>query len=220
MANTLELVLGLGLVGVGGYLFVTKLWPMIEEGFEAPPAEYEEERRIPLQIITEDRYPDIIYEDRYPDYYYIDRYYPYPVYYPSPTPTYYYPTLCPPGRYWNGERCKKIEIDCPPGYKEDDGRCKPKTIDWWDWPDFDKKKKKRLNVRKNKDWDRMDRERRGTQQQPSNSRDRWHVDRDVEESIKQAVAPEKVEEEKTKESERVQEIAEKAVQSFIEVDFL
>lgn len=244
MANTLELVLGLGLVGVGGYLFVTKLWPMIEEGFEAPPSrarEMEEEERIPLQII-EDRYPDIVYEDRYPDYYVEDRYpdyypYAYPVYYPSPT--YYYPTLCPPGKYWNGERCKTIHnnIDCPSGYREHDGQCRPKHCDddeYFDGRDCRKiiipsyhhrdddnnrrgDKKRRLNVRKNKDWDRTDRERRGP---PSNSRDRWHKDRDVEESIKASINPEKVEAEKIKESERVTEIAEKAVQSFIEVDFL
>ena len=128
----------LGVLGVGGYLVYKYVWPPIQRELEnlgsgsdlgpyrpePPMANYFP----PPTTIIEDRFPDVVYEDRYPDVVYEDRY---PDYYPVPYPTPIYPPIynppyCPPGRYWNGDKCKKIDIDCPPGYREDDGRCKPR----------------------------------------------------------------------------------------------
>ena len=156
--SNMSTLLTLGLVGVGGYLFIKEVWPMLKDSFEGfdldgllgggsggeprgPPPGYDDFADIPrrgsYQPIIEDRFPDYVIEDRYPDYVYEDRYpdyypsypYPYPTYpVPLPTPI-YTPPLCPPGKYWNGDRCKTIDIDCPPGYKEDDGICKPRDRD-------------------------------------------------------------------------------------------
>ena len=145
MSNTSTLIT-LGILGIGGYFFVTKVWPMLEDqladldlgggggggggrGRQSRDPEVERilqpiiEDRVP-DVVYEDRYPDVVVEDRYPDYYPVAQ--PYPVSVPTPYPVYLPPTqwpLCPAGRYWNGDRCKKVDIDCPPGYREDDGVC-------------------------------------------------------------------------------------------------
>lgn len=151
-----DLILSLGLLVGGGYVFYKYLWPRIEgelENFGAGPTnpvrdiEYETPvpnpptasilpYPVPTTTIVEDRFPDVVVEDRYPDYYP----YPTPIYQP---PIYGTPLpICGPGRYWNGERCKKVDcgpgmlwddgrcrIDCPDGWRYDDGICKPKNCD-------------------------------------------------------------------------------------------
>ena len=121
----------LGLVGVGGYLFIKEVWPMLKDQLEdldfgflgggggtgrgGPPPNYYPESypQRGLQPIIEDRFPDYVVEDRYPDYVIEDRYpdyypYSYPSYYPYPVPQ-YYPSFpnCPSGRYWDGNSCRE-----------------------------------------------------------------------------------------------------------------
>jgi hypothetical protein len=176
--STFSTILTLGIVGVGGYLAYTQLWPIIRRQLEdldlggGGSRGYYDDRPI-----IEDRYPDILYEDRFPDYVIEDRYPDY-VPYPVPQPVFPYPVTpyCPPGRYWDGDECKRVKIDCPPGYERhdnkcrpdcpsgfhyDDGRCKPwcKNNEFWDGrrcrdlpdrpriPDWDRD-------RDNRDWDR------------------------------------------------------------------
>ena len=149
MSGTSTLIT-LGILGIGGYFFVKEIWPMLREQLGdfglglgsggPPPMDYYpdypqrgigpiiEDRFPDYNYVVEDRYPDYVIEDRYPDYY------PYPVpqpypYYPPVYPSYPYPPNCGPGRYWNGDKCKKIDIDCPPGFREDDGICKPRDRD-------------------------------------------------------------------------------------------
>lgn len=176
-SNDFATILGIGVVGIGGYLFVTQIWPMMRDQLEGigGGGGYEEERRIPPMII-EDRIPDYVVEDRYPDYNIIeDRYpdyypYPYPQYYPYPV---YNTPYCPPGRYWNGDRCKKIEIDCPAGYREDNGVCKPRrcdkdeVFDGWTCRKIPRIPKRREGDRPDWDWDR-----------DRNNRPDWDRDRD------------------------------------------
>jgi len=115
MANNLNTILTLGAVGVGGYLFVTQVWPMLKRQL-SDAFEPEEEEYIPRTII----------EDRTPDYYPVSVPQPYPVPVAQPYPVF---QSCPPGKFWDGYRCKNIDIDCPPGYREDDGVCKPRNCD-------------------------------------------------------------------------------------------
>ena|SRR5215207_6831860 len=217
-------ILGIGAVGIGGYLFITQVMPVLKrqlsDAFEEPE---EEERYIPTTII----------EDRYPDYYPA----PYPV--PQPYPVLQpYPISCPPGRYWNGDRCKKIEIDCPPGYREDDGVCKPRNCDRDEIFDGRRCIKIPRPIRCDRDehwnghrcekcgkdefWngnrcqDKRDTTRKGKKQlnkKPpenrwGNTRDRWNADREIEEKMKGKTTPE---------IDRVKEVSEKAVTNFIEM---
>lgn len=142
MGSNFETILTLGFLGVGGYFFITQIYPMMQRGISeafdegpssAPPPE---ERIIPAAII-EDRYPDILVEDRYPDVVVEDRYpdyVPYPYPYPSPVyPPIINPPYCGVGRYWDGSKCKKI--NCGPGMKWDDGVCRPDCPDGWRWDD-------------------------------------------------------------------------------------
>jgi hypothetical protein len=238
-------ILTLGFVAVGGYLFITQIYPMMKRGIEDA---FEEEERIPPTIITppsiEDRYPDILVEDRYPDYVIENRYpdvvqYPY---YPIITPPY-----CGPGRFWDGFKCKKV--DCPPGMKWDDGRCRPDCPAGFRYDDgickprqcdddeyFDGRKCREIpNYRQKKgsrDWKHRERNMKDWDREPrrfennGNSRDRWHKDRDKEDKVKDAIdsitkpIKELIEPSDKPEQNRVKEIQEKAMQSFLEVDYL
>jgi hypothetical protein len=146
-----DILIGLGVVGIGGYLFVTQLWPTLKQQLDSAlgPGEEEsssEEREIPQriaeaaplqslplpypysrpQLVVEDRYPDYIVEDRYPDV----------VINPPPiirTPPPVLggpilpPRLCDFDEYWDGSRCRRI-TDCPAGFKFDKelGICEPR----------------------------------------------------------------------------------------------
>ena len=193
--------------------------------------------------MVEDRYPDYYIEDRYPDYYPYS--YPYPV--PQPYPYPYippsYPQYCRPGRYWNGNRCKKIDIDCPSGYREDDGICKPRDRncdrdEFWNGHRCEKLPEMNTKITQTKtidfpDRDRPDRDRdwpdrdriqlpppitklpkpdKKTERRFNNTRDKWHDDRD-----KEAILTGKPISTAGPEAKRVQEVAEKATQSFLEV---
>lgn len=232
MSGTSTLIT-LGLIGVGGYLFIKEVWPMLKDSLEDldlgfsgrppvdPPPSYFDE--IPVrgyQPIIEDRFPDYVVEDRYPDYVIEDRYpdyYPYPVYTP---PVYYpppsYPPYCPPGRYWNGDRCKKIEIDCPPGFREDDGICKPRDRncdrdEHWNghrcekcgrdefWNGSRCQNIPHVPVPRPRDW-------------PKSNKRKFNK-LGTEEKIKELVS----EAENKPETKRLEEITEKAKQSFLEV---
>ena len=244
-------LLTLGLVGVGGYLFVTKVWPMIEDmdfnflggssgSYGSPPEYYRP--NVPqrgIGPIIEDRFPDYIVEDRYPDYYIEDRYpdyYPYPYPVPQPYPYPYippsYPQYCGPGRYWNGDRCKKIDIDCPSGYREDDGICKPRDRDrncdrdeFWNGhrceklpriplprPDRDRPDRDRDRIQLPPPITKLPKPDKKTERRFNNTRDKWHDDRD-----KEAILTGKPVDAAGSETKRVQEVAEKATQSFLEV---
>lgn len=255
-------ILGLGIIGVGGYVFITQIWPMLKGQLQdayAPPAreEPEEERQIPLTIV-EDRYPDVVLEDRTPDYIIEDRYPDYVPYYPI-----VFPPNCPTGRYWDGIRCKKIDcphgykwddgrcrIDCPPGFRYSNGICKPRNCDddeffdgrrcrklpeseppdrdrdWWrkwfgrEGRDWKKKKFKQVRCPSGYYNDNGECKKRSPDTEKrwgGNPRDRWHEDRDVEEKVKEAIGA--ATKPTTPETDRVKEITEKAVQSFIEVDY-
>ena len=242
-------LLTLGLVGVGGYLFIKEVWPMLKDSFEdfdlglgGPPTNYYEPPRLPERgfgPIIEDRFPDYVVEDRYPDYVIEDRYpdyYPYPV--PQPYPVYppvYNPPYCGPGRYWNGDRCKKIDIDCPPGYKEDDGRCKPRDRncdrdEFWNGHRCEKLPKiPRPNCDRDEFWnghrcERLPRLPDRDRDRPGGGRpgrtfntpgDKWNKERDREEKIKEIVTGKAAE--PGPETKRALDIVEKATQSFLEV---
>jgi hypothetical protein len=135
--STFSTILTLGIVGVGGYLAYTQLWPIIRRQLE--DLELGSSRRDDYyepRPIVEDRYPDVVYEDRFPDYVIEDRYPDY-IPYPVPSPVFPYPQTpyCPPGRYWDGNGCKRIKIDCPPGFDEHDGRCRPDCPSGYHWDD-------------------------------------------------------------------------------------
>lgn len=239
MSNTSTLIT-LGLIGVGGYLFIKEVWPMLKDQLEdfdfglggssgeyGPPPEYYEPN-IPkrgLQPIIEDRFPDYVIEDRYPDYVIEDRYpdyYPYPV--PYPQPVYIPPALppyCPPRKYWNGERCKSVDIDCPSGYREDDGVCKPKDCDrdeFWNGrrcekiPDRPRPRPRPIPIPipDRDDRDRRDRDRDNNKPRRFNTPgDKWNKEREREEIVTgKKIGPE---------TQRAQDVIEKATQSFLEV---
>jgi hypothetical protein len=145
-----DILIGLGVVGIGGYLFVTQLWPTLKQQLDSAlgPGEeesYNEEREIPQriaeaaplqslpypygrpQLVVEDRYPDYIVEDRYPD---VIINQPPPII-RTPPPVLagpiLPPRLCDFDEYWDGRRCRRI-TDCPLGTKFDKelGICEPK----------------------------------------------------------------------------------------------
>lgn len=81
--NTLLILLGLGIAGIGGYFLYKKI----------QADENEQSSDLfgpPTNLYIEDRYPDIVIEDRWPDYVY-----PLSYYQPWPTYTYYYPYFVP-----------------------------------------------------------------------------------------------------------------------------
>lgn len=248
-SSDLAILLGLGIVGIGGYfLFKDQIEDFLESGFddgyrptrrEEPPIVYED--RFPDYVI-EDRYPDVVVEDRYPDY--IP--YPYPVYQPLPPPAV---ITCPHDRYWDGERCRRI--DCPSGTEWRDGKCRGKcsrgerysesrhkcvsrcdSDEFWDGDKC--RKNYQLHCESGKYWDgsrcrtirsesdidranRRRRERREDIKDAFNpvsltTRDKWHIDRNIEEAVKPK--------EKPSEEKRQEAIVEKAITSFLELEYL
>ena len=210
--NDFATILGIGVVGVGGYLFVTQLWPMMKRELEGlgdtgDDFQEEDERRIPPMIV-EDRVPDIVYEDRYPDYVVEDRYPDYPPYYVPPVIPPPIISDCPPGTKYDRD-LGICEPRCPKGmyFKASKGRCvfsnEPCDSDeYYDWVAG------KCRDRNRRDRDRRDRDRKPPEHRFGNNRDKWHQEREKEEKRKKPSKPEK---------DRVKEITEKAVQSFIEI---
>ena len=269
-------ILTLGTVVVGGYFFITQIYPMMKRGIQDAFSDMDYDETPPPQrqvspgptmptTIIEDRYPDYVVEDRYPDVILEDNY---PDYYlpggPIVIPS-YYPIQCSAGKYWDGTKCRRVDcppgmkwddgrcrVDCPSGWRYDDGRCKPRSCDNdeyfdgrrcrdkpkprpvpdWDWDDRDRGRKNSRDWKKNpRDVKKCpegyfmsggkcqkrspDTERRFGS--GNMTRDRWHEDRDREDKIKTATGINTRTD--TPEKDRLQELSEKAIQSFLEVDY-
>lgn len=225
-SNDFQTILALGAVGIGGYLFLTEIFPMIKRNLNEALGELEgpqEEEQVPITLV-EDRYPDVVVEDRYPDI----------VYNPPPIINVRGPPVpvipCPLGKYWDGFRCKKV--DCPPGTKldQDIGVCEPECPRGYYFKasagrcvllDKPCDRGEYWDGRRCRDIPRNPAERRRIERRFGSgnfTRDRWHRDRDAEEKVKAAITG-KLPTEVKPETKRLEEIVEKAITSFIDVEY-